>query len=75
MTNEFTEFMREEVRAAVNAHCRKTGQPHSLVWRMAYLKLEGRTGYRVPDTAKSMLKAVEAAGFIEDLYDVIQNLN
>ncbi len=75
MTHDFNGFLREEVRAAVNVHCRTTGLPHSLVWRTAYLKLEARTGYRVPEDAKSMLQAVETAGYIEDLYEVTKTLN
>jgi len=66
---------REKVRQLVNNYCRKTGQSHSLAWRMLYIRLESRTGYRVPENAKSRLQAIEAAGYIEDLFEVAKTLN
>lgn len=74
--DDFEEFLREEerlklpreqVKRIVKSHCHITGQSYSLVWRMLYLKLEARTGYRVPDDAKSMLQTVEDAGHIDAL--------
>jgi hypothetical protein len=76
VAKDFEEFLREEerlnqpreqVRRIVNNYCRTTGQPYSLVWRTLYLKLEARTGYRVPDNAKSMLQTIEDVGHIDAL--------
>lgn len=65
---------REQVKKLINSHCRKTGKPHSLAWRTAYIMLESATGYRVPEDAKSRLQTVESAGFIDDLLKVVKSL-
>jgi hypothetical protein len=75
MIHDFNEFLRDDVKAMVNAHCRKSGDPHSLAWRYLYLRLEKKTGYRVPEGGKSKLKTIEAAGYLEDLHEVAKTLN
>ena len=65
---------REQVRRLVNNYCRKTGQSHSLAWRMLHIKLETRTGYRVPHEAKCKLQSIEEAGHIEELLEVAKTL-
>lgn len=83
MANVFEEFEKEQdrqnrpkeqIRRLVNAFSRQSGQPHSLIWRTLYLQLEAKTGYRVSTDVKSMLLAVESAGYIEDLLAVAKSL-
>lgn len=71
---ELRNLPREQVRRLVNGYCHRTNQSHSLVWRTLYLKLESRTGYRVPEDSKSRLRAVESAGRIEQLLELARSL-
>lgn len=75
MTHDYYEFVREQVREEVNAYCRRTRRSHSFAYRTLYLKLEDRTGFRVPEGAASGLRVIEASGYIEELYDLAKMLN
>ncbi|MBM4072658.1 MAG: hypothetical protein FJ271_27580 [Planctomycetes bacterium] len=80
---DFEEFLREQerlnhpreqVRRLVIDYCRRTGKSYSLAWRTLYLKLEAQTGYRVPEDPKSRLRAVEAAGRLDELLQAAKSL-
>jgi hypothetical protein len=58
---EFDDLMKSDVQEAVDDICRRTGQSPSWVWRMLFLILEGRTGFRVPESVENtvQIQAVE----------------
>jgi hypothetical protein len=65
---------REQVRHLVNSFCKRTDTSPSLCWGLLYLHLEADTGYRVPNDAKTILRAIEAAGHIETLLRLAKTL-
>lgn len=66
---------REQVRRLVCNYCFVSELPHSLVWRILYIKLEAKTGFRVPEDAKCRLKLIEDAGYIQDLLELAKKLD
>ena len=64
---------RVQVVALVRRYAVDRQMDFSLVWRMAYLRLEARTTYRVPEV-KNRLQSVEEAGQMEALLDVMKEM-
>lgn len=84
MVKLFEEFEKEEerrnqpraqVRRLVNSYSYVSELPHSLIWRLLYVKLEAKTGFRVPDDARCRLKLIEDAGYIQDLLELAKKLD
>lgn len=65
--------LRKQVGEWIDRLGTTTGKSHSLLWRKAYLELEERTGFRVP--AKKGLDAVEGAGLMYHLLEIVKNLS
>lgn len=64
--------LRKQVKECIDRVWATTGTSHSILWRKAYLGLEERTGFRVPDI-KRRLDAVEEAGLMEQLLEVVKS--
>lgn len=64
--------LRTQVVEWINRYCAATGKSHSIAWRRSYLELEDRTGFRGPD--KKTLDAIEKAGMMAQLLDVVKSL-
>ncbi len=64
--------LRKQVKECIDRIWATTGTSHSILWRKAYLGLEERTGFRVPDI-KRRLDAVEKAGLMEKLLEVVRS--
>jgi hypothetical protein len=64
--------LRKQVKECIDRVWATTGTSHSMLWRKAYLDLEERTGFRVPDI-KSRLDAVEKAGLMEQMLEVVKS--
>ena len=66
--------LRKQVNDCIDRLWATSGKPHSLLWRKAYLALEEMTSFRVPDI-KRRLDAVEKAGLMEQLLEVVKSLS
>jgi hypothetical protein len=66
---------RDQVRRLVSRYSYASELSHSLIWRSLYLKLEAKTGFRVPEDARCRLKLIEDAGYIQDLLELAKKLD
>ncbi len=73
---DYDDLLKTEVHEAVEDICRSTGQSPSWVWRMLFLMLEGRTGFRVPDNVENtiQIQAVEESNLLGRLDTAAESL-